>query len=78
MIEVADSGWGIPADQLPLTWDRVYRVDASRDRTTGGRGRGLARTRRMVEGIGGTGSATRWPGVGTTITLRLATGGDAG
>lgn len=78
VIEVADSGRGVPADQLPLIWDRVYRVDASRDRTTGGMGLGLARTRRVVEGIGGAINATRWPGVGTTITLRLASGGDAG
>jgi two-component system sensor histidine kinase BaeS len=78
VIEVADSGRGIPADQLPLIWDRFYRVDASRDRTTGGMGLGLALTRRMVEGMGGTISAASQPGVGTTITIRLPTGGTAG
>ncbi len=71
VIEVADTGRGIPADQLPLIWDRFYRVDASRDRATGGMGLGLALTRRMVEGMGGTISAESAVGVGTTIAIRL-------
>lgn len=71
VIEVADTGRGIPAGQLPLIWDRFYRVDPSRDRATGGMGLGLALTRRMVEGMGGTISAVSEVGVGTTITIRL-------
>jgi two-component system sensor histidine kinase BaeS len=71
VIEVADTGRGIPADQLPLIWDRFSRVDPSRDRATGGMGLGLALSKRMVEGMGGTISATSTAGVGTTIVIRL-------
>jgi signal transduction histidine kinase len=76
VIEVEDSGRGIPVEQLPLIWDRFYRVDPSRDRATGGMGLGLALTRRMVEGMGGTIDAESEPGVGTTITIRLPSGDD--
>ncbi len=71
VIEVADTGRGIPAEQLPLIWERFHRVDPSRDRATGGMGLGLALTRRMVEGMGGTIGAASTLGVGTTITIRL-------
>ncbi|MFY7920963.1 MAG: sensor histidine kinase [Gemmatimonas sp.] len=71
VIEVADTGRGIPADQLPLIWDRFSRVDPSRDRATGGMGLGLALSKRMVEGMGGMISATSTVGAGTTIAIRL-------
>jgi two-component system sensor histidine kinase BaeS len=74
VIEIADTGRGIPADQLPLIWDRFYRVDPSRDRATGGMGLGLAVTKRMVTGMGGTIDAASQLGVGTTITVRLPAG----
>lgn len=77
VIEVADTGRGIPADQLPLIWDRFSRVDPSRDRATGGMGLGLALSKRMVEGMGGTISATSTAGVGTTIVIRLPGGNQA-
>ena len=77
VIEVADTGRGIPADQLPLIWDRFSRVDPSRDRATGGMGLGLALSKRMVEGMGGTISATSTVGVGTTIVMRLPGGSSA-
>jgi signal transduction histidine kinase len=71
VIAVADRGRGIPAEHLPQIWDRFYRVDASRDRATGGMGLGLALTKRMVEGMGGTISAASTLGVGTMIVIRL-------
>jgi signal transduction histidine kinase len=70
-IAVADTGRGIPAGQLARIWDRFYRVDASRDRSTGGMGLGLALSKRMMEGMGGAISATSEEGVGTVVTLRL-------
>jgi signal transduction histidine kinase len=70
-IVIADTGRGIPAEHLPLIWERFYRVDPSRDRTTGGMGLGLALTKRLVEGMGGTVSAASDEGVGTTMTIRL-------
>jgi len=52
-ISVRDAGPGIPADHLPHIFDRFYRVDASRSRTTGGVGLGLAIARQFVEASGG-------------------------
>jgi signal transduction histidine kinase len=73
---IADTGRGIPASQLPLIWERFYRVDPSRDRTTGGMGLGLALSKRMVEGMAGTIDASSAEGAGTTMTVRLPRGGD--
>ena len=47
--EIANTGPDIPADQLPLIWERLYRVDASRARSSGGAGIGLAVVRQIVE-----------------------------
>ena len=53
VIEVIDTGCGIPADHLPHVFDRFYRVDGSRSRATGGAGLGLAIARQLVEAHGG-------------------------
>jgi signal transduction histidine kinase len=52
-ISVADTGEGIPADDLPNIFERFYRVDKSRARATGGTGLGLTIAKRMVEAHGG-------------------------
>jgi signal transduction histidine kinase len=52
-ISVADTGEGIPADDLPNIFERFYRVDKSRARATGGSGLGLTIARRLVEAHGG-------------------------
>jgi len=52
-ITVTDSGLGIPAADLPHVFDRFYRGDRSRTRTTGGSGLGLAIARQIVEAHGG-------------------------
>ena len=51
---VANTGPTIPANELPLIWERLYRVDPSRDRASGGSGIGLAIVREIVEALGGT------------------------
>jgi signal transduction histidine kinase len=52
-ISVADTGEGIPAEDLPNIFERFYRVDKSRTRATGGSGLGLTIAKRLVEAHGG-------------------------
>jgi len=68
---IQDTGEGIAAEHLPLIFERFYRVDKSRDRTTGGAGLGLAIVRQLVEAQGGRVSAHSNVGEGTTILFSL-------
>jgi signal transduction histidine kinase len=52
-ISVADTGEGIPTEELPNIFERFYRVDKSRTRATGGSGLGLTIAKRLVEAHGG-------------------------
>jgi two-component system, OmpR family, sensor kinase len=70
IVRVSDTGIGIPAADLPLIFDRFYRVDKARSRAEGSCGLGLAICQAIVESHGGTISATSEPDVGTTIEVR--------
>ena len=52
-VEIADSGEGIRAEDLPHVFERFYRGEKSRSRATGGAGLGLAIARGIVEAHGG-------------------------
>jgi signal transduction histidine kinase len=52
-ISVRDTGQGIAPEHLPHVFDRFYRADSSRTRSTGGSGLGLAIVRQLVKGHGG-------------------------
>ena len=69
-IRVANTGPGIPAEDLPRVWERFYRVEKSRDRERGGAGIGLAIVRQLVEAAGGHVGVTS-EGGWTTITVSL-------
>jgi len=61
-VRVANSGPGIPPDEIHRVWERFYRVDKSRARESGGAGVGLAIVKRIVEEAGGRVGATSMPG----------------
>ncbi len=70
-VEVADTGPGIPAEDLPHIWDRLYRGDQSR--TERGLGLGLSLVRAIVEAHGGTVEVRTEPGKGSTFRVNLQT-----
>ena len=71
VIDVADTGPGIPAEQQPLVFERFWRAEKSRSRRTGGSGLGLPIVRKLTEAHGGTVALTSVPGEGATFTIRL-------
>jgi two-component system sensor histidine kinase SenX3 len=71
IVEVVDSGSGIPTRDLDRVFERFYRVDAARSRRTGGTGLGLAIAKHVVESHGGTITARSQLDVGSTFTIRL-------
>ncbi|MEU8173252.1 HAMP domain-containing sensor histidine kinase [Microbispora hainanensis] len=71
VIDVADTGSGIAPDDLPLVFERFWRVEKSRSRRSGGSGLGLPIARKLAEAHGGSLSATSVVGEGSTFTLRL-------
>jgi two-component system sensor histidine kinase BaeS len=71
LVEVRDTGGGIPAADLPHIFERFYRADPARARATGGTGLGLAIVRQLVELHGGRVWAESAPGAGTTMRFTL-------
>jgi signal transduction histidine kinase len=71
VFEIADTGVGIPADELPRVFERFYRTDKARARETGGSGLGLAIVQRLVEMQGGQIWASSVAGHGTTFSVAL-------
>ncbi|GAA3239159.1 HAMP domain-containing sensor histidine kinase [Actinocorallia longicatena] len=71
LITVTDDGHGISPGDLPHMFDRFWRADESRARTTGGRGLGLAISREIVLAHGGEITVTSVLGEGTCFAVRL-------
>jgi signal transduction histidine kinase len=69
VLSVHDTGPGIPADELPRIWNRLFRGDASRSER--GLGLGLSLVKAITEAHGGTVAARSEPGRGSTFTVSL-------
>ncbi len=70
-IDVSDTGIGISPEHLPHMFDRFYRDDQARSRTTGGTGLGLAIVKSIAEQHGGKVAVTSEPGKGSTFSVWL-------
>jgi two-component system heavy metal sensor histidine kinase CusS len=71
-IEVSDTGVGIPAEALSRVFDRFFRVDPSRSKTSGGTGLGLAIVQSILALHGGSAEIASQLGRGTRVTLRMS------
>jgi signal transduction histidine kinase len=69
VVMVKDTGAGIPAEELPRIWERLYRGDKSR--STRGLGLGLSLVKAIIQAHGGEVSVESQPGVGSTFLLSL-------
>lgn len=76
--QVADTGEGIPAQDLPHIFAKMYRVERRQGRYVEGSGLGLSIVRRIVEQHGGSISVQSQVGEGTTFTVTLPQSADHG
>ncbi len=75
-VDVQDDGIGIPPESLPYLFERVYRVDSSRARKSGGSGIGLTIARHLAWAMGGDiKAASAGVGMGSTFTFTLPLAG---
>jgi two-component system phosphate regulon sensor histidine kinase PhoR len=70
-VRVADSGIGIPADELPRLFERFYRVDKARSRELGGTGLGLSIVKHLIRAQGGDVRVESQLGRGSTFIFTL-------
>ena len=70
-VVVADTGEGLPPEDLAQVFERFYRVDASRSRATGGVGLGLTIAKQLIQAHGGTVGVESAPGEGSRFFFEL-------
>ena len=70
-VSIADTGIGIPSEDLKRIFDRFYRVDKARSRSTGGTGLGLPIVKEVIERMGGTITVESQLGRGSKFTIVL-------
>ena len=71
VLEIADTGVGIPKEDLPHVFDRFYRVDKARSRDTGGTGLGLSIVQQIIRLHAGSITVQSEKGKGTTFIVQL-------
>lgn len=72
IIDIKDEGFGIPREDLAYIFERFYRVDKSRARTSGGTGLGLAIVKELIEAHNGTISVQSEVNKGTTFSITIS------
>jgi len=73
-ITIADTGVGIPSEDVPRIFERFYRVDKARSRQVGGTGLGLSIVKHIVERMKGAVRVESQLGRGSTFTLLMPEG----
>jgi len=74
ILDVVDDGPGLPEKDADKLFERFYRIDSSRSRSSGGAGLGLAIVAAIVAAHGGTIEAANQKGHGARVTLTLPAG----
>ena len=74
VVTVADTGIGVPEQEMPRLFERFHRIENARSRSNEGSGIGLALVQELVQLHGGTITASSTEGEGTTFTIRLPFG----
>jgi PAS domain S-box-containing protein len=74
VVTVADTGTGIPEQEMPRLFERFHRIDNTRSRSNEGSGIGLALVQELIQLHGGTITASSTEGAGTTFAIRLPFG----
>ena len=77
ILDVADDGPGMTAEQAQRVFERFYRADAARNRASGGTGLGLAIVAGLVAAHGGQVSLKTAPGEGADFRVKLPLSPDA-
>ena len=73
VLQVTDTGVGIPEASIDRVFERFYRVDKARSRQSGGSGLGLSIVKAMVERNDGTITVASQDSIGTTFTVTFPT-----
>ncbi|MEU9556439.1 SpoIIE family protein phosphatase [Streptomyces fumanus] len=74
VVTIADTGIGVPAEEMPRLFERFHRIETARSRSNEGSGIGLALVKELVGLHGGTITAVSTLGEGTRFTVRLPFG----
>ncbi|HEX3713639.1 MAG TPA: SpoIIE family protein phosphatase, partial [Trebonia sp.] len=74
VVTVADTGIGVPEQEMPRLFERFHRIENSRSRSNEGSGIGLALVQELIQLHGGTITAASTEGAGTEFTIRLPFG----